>query len=483
MKVDLNFKASFRNRKFKYGGYAALITAFVLVILIVANLLVSQIPLKLDMTQNKLYSLSDQTIKALKDLKKDITIYALYATGNENEIVNQFLKKYEDSSKRISIKYIDPYKNPGLVKQYDKSGAGIDEGSLIVVSGSKFRVIGKYDMIEYNVDNTTGQTNVTGLKLEQLLTPAILYVTSDTNPVLYELQGHGEDTIIKLGVSSDFESANFEIKDLNLLTSGKVPDDATAVVVISPKNDLTDKETTILKNYFSKGGRALFLMDVVSNKLNNFNKIFESFGINLAQGVVMEGDNNNNAGNPIWILPKLESHEIVDPISSSNMYVLFPGSQAITEAKLKKRTLTIENLLTTTNNSWLRTNLKDNSLTKGKDDKSGPFALAVAVTDKAQGLNNMLKPKDAKIVVMASAVFLNEQYSKQVPGNLNLVVNSLNWLQEKKTDIQIASKDLTIERLNISTTQSLIVSGIAVIVIPVIIFLAGLSVWLRRRHL
>lgn len=484
MKFDVkSIRTSFRTQKFKYGGYAAMITAAVIAILIVLNLLVGQIPAKVDLTHNRLYSLSKPTIDMLKKLNKDVTIYALFQSGNENPVISEFIQKYAEKSSHVRIKYIDPYKNPGFVKKYDTSGNGIDEGSLIVESGSKFRVINRYDMVDYSYDEQTGESNVTGLTIEQKLTPAILYITSDKNPILYELKGHGEDSLVGLGVSSEIESANYEIRDLNLLSEKSVPSDATVVMVTAPKTDLSDTELKKLKDYISNGGRAMFLMDITNEELKNFNSLFESLGVKVEHGIVMEGDNNYNAGNPVWILPHMESHDIVTPIDTNNMYMLIPNAQAITEAKVKKRSLTIEKLLTTSSNSWLRKDLNSTSLSKEKGDIGGPFTLAVAITDKAEALNTTLRPKDTKVVIVGNATFLNSQFSQRVVGNLNFVINSLNWLQDKKDTLQIAAKDLTTYRLNLSTTQAMVWAAITVGGIPLLIFALGLSVWLRRRHL
>jgi len=338
-------------------------------------------------------------------------------------------------------------------------------------------------MVDYSYDEQTGNTNVTGLTIEQKLTPAILYVTSEKTPIIYELKGHGEDTFIGLGISSEVEAANFEIKDLNLLTEKSVPQDASAVVVISPKTDISDIELKKLKDYINGGGRVLFLMDLLKDELKNFNSIFESLGVRLEHGIVMEGDNTKNAGNPVWILPNLESHDITNPIDLNNMYMLLPSAQPIVETKFKKRTITIEKLLTTTSNSWLRKDLNSTSLSKEKGDISGPFTLAVAITDKADSLNAKLRPRDTKVVIVGSAIFANSRFSKNVPGNLNFVVNALNWLQDKKNTLQIQPKDLTTFRLNLSTSQAMIWAAITVVGIPVLILILGLTIWLRRRHL
>ena len=64
---------SLTSRKFRFGGYATLLIVAALAVVIVVNVLVGQIPGKLDLTQNKIYSLSDETYKLLDGLKTDVT--------------------------------------------------------------------------------------------------------------------------------------------------------------------------------------------------------------------------------------------------------------------------------------------------------------------------------------------------------------------------------------------------------------------------
>ena len=103
---------SFKDKKFKYGGYATLLTAFVLAILVVVNLVVGQIPYKIDLTENRMFSLSDQTEK-LENLDQEIESLA-YISGSGNPTFDEILQRYRRINKNISITYIDPVKNPTL---------------------------------------------------------------------------------------------------------------------------------------------------------------------------------------------------------------------------------------------------------------------------------------------------------------------------------------------------------------------------------
>lgn len=145
--MKLNIAASFRNKKFRYGGYSALITVVVIAILIIVNLVVDQIPWKVDLTKNRYFSLSDQSYRTMDTIKKDITIYGLYKTGQENLTVKEILDQYANYSDKIKIKFIDPVKNPTFAQKYSQDGTSLSEGSLIVDAGDKYKVIDQYDQI------------------------------------------------------------------------------------------------------------------------------------------------------------------------------------------------------------------------------------------------------------------------------------------------------------------------------------------------
>ncbi|WP_207207983.1 GldG family protein [Xylanivirga thermophila] len=466
---------SFKDKKFKYGGYATLMTAVVLAILIVVNLLVDQIPWKLDLTQNKLYSISEDTYKILDNLDQDIRIIGLYEAGKENKEVDEILKKYEARTKKVSVEYVDPVKNPTFAKQYDKEGNGLSTGSLIVISGNKFKVISPFDLYDYNYQTYRAES----IAVEQRVTSAISYVTSEKNPVVYTLQGHDE-TALSVELKKRFENENYEVKELNLLTEDKIPEDIDLLMVISPKRDISEEEDKKIREYLTNQGRAVFLFDVLRDELTNFQSLLKSYGVAIQPSIIVEGDRNHHAGNPVWLVPNMESHDIISPLKSKDMMVIMPGAQGIETLDKKKRSIEVEPLLTTSSNSWGKKNLDAKTVDKETGDFEGPFDLAVAVTDKTYEDN---KEKTTKIVVVGNATFTDGQFSAQVPGNGELLLNSLSWLQDKKDMISIRSKSLEYTRLNITGMQSLVWSGIVVIVIPVVIFLAGLMVWLRRRHL
>jgi ABC-type uncharacterized transport system involved in gliding motility auxiliary subunit len=186
------------------------------------------------------------------------------------------------------------------------------------------------------------------------------------------------------------------------------------------------------------------------------------------------------AQNPLYVIPSLEYHDILAPLRTNNYAIILPGPQVIQTLELKKRTLKVEALLTSSSKSWGKMNITNaKTVSKESGDLSGPFTLAVAITDPAADPSR----KDTKLIVVGNIQFLSQNLTSQIPGNGDFFMNSLDWLREQKQNISIRAKNLLQMRLTLTNLQALLFSGIVVILMPLLVLGAGFIVWMRRRHL
>ena len=80
------------------GSYSLVISAVVLALLIVANLFVSALPTtltKYDISSTKLYSITSNTKVVVNALEQDVTIYWIVQAGEEDDVIENLLGKYE----------------------------------------------------------------------------------------------------------------------------------------------------------------------------------------------------------------------------------------------------------------------------------------------------------------------------------------------------------------------------------------------------
>jgi hypothetical protein len=352
------------------------------------------------------------------------------------------------------------------VKKYSTDGTEINTGSIIAVSGSKYRVVDSNEIINVSYDES-GQAQADSLALERLVTGAIIYVTSDKNPVIITLQGHEEEQLSS-EVSKQLGLENYTVKAMDFLTKDAKLSTEDTLLIYSPKKDLSKDEAAKIKEFLSNGGRAFFMMDIAESDMPNFQSVLSSYGVGIKRALIADGDASHSSQNQIYLLPEYGDHEIVSSIAGKNLKILLPASQALEILKDKKDTTQITPLLTTSENSWGKMNLNSETIEKEKGDPSGPFTLAAAITNTPKDTSK----KAAKLVVVSDGYFADTQVIS-TGGNLDFFMNCVNWLQDKKESITIRPKSLQSETITISVLQRLAVSFFVVIIIPLIVIIIG----------
>jgi len=476
--VIRKIKPMFADTKVRYGGSAALLTALVVAVLVVLNLVVSSFDWRIDLTANKLFSLSTQSQQLMQQLDKDVTIYALYRTGRQNQTVSEVINQYVKASDRIKFEIIDPLLNPMFVEKYKGGNVTPDLGSVIVASGEKFRVLQPTDFVNYTYSYYSYQPVVESIAIEQQLTSAIMYVTNDQDPVLYRLVGHNE-----LSLTPNFadlvKRENYRVEDLDLLKVDAVPEDTAAILMLSPTKDLTEDEDQKLREYLKNGGRVVLFIGYAQTPRPVLEELLASYGLRVENRIVVEGSASSIlTGNPFYLIPNYKTHALTNPMVSTGSLLILPGTLPITILQARRSTLKIDPLLVSSSYSWSK-GFDAQIFDWEENDPIGPFNVAVAVTDGEE-----YGPKPAKLIVISTVKMLEDQFDQFSRGaNSDFIINCINWLHEAQQSITVRPKPLKDTYLSITYMQQLILAGAFVVVLPVLVFLTGFVVWKRRRNL
>ena len=452
-----------QNKKnLKHGSYSMGAITIFIAIIVVLNLVLQEVPSKyreIDLSTQKLYSIGDQTKKVLKKLDKDVEIYYIAQSGSESSDIQKLLEKYEEGSDHIKVEQKDPAVNPKFVSQYTS-----DNNSLY----------------ETTVNYQTYSSEVTGFDGEGQITSAINYVTSDSMPVMYTLEGHDEATMSDT-LKDTIQKANIDIQSLNLLTMDSVPDDADILFIFAPAKDISEDEASKIISYLENGGKALIVSNYSSEEMPNFASVLENYGVKTADGIVLEGDTNHYISqNPSYLLPNIESNDITSSLSSGSRYILMPLAQGIVKSDNYRDSLEITDILTTSDGSYSKVNIEDmQTMEKESDDIDGPFAVGVSITE------NLDDEKETQIVYYSSEALFNDQMNTMVSGaNYELISASVNWMCESEEDsntISIASKSYDTSTLTIPAADASFWSIFVTAVVPVVILVIGGGIWMKRR--
>lgn len=273
-------KEMFQSPQSRYGTYSMVITAVVIAIVIVINMIAGQLPdsmKSVDLSGNSLYEITKTSKKLLKNLDKEVQIHVLAEKSSTDERIQTFIEKYAALSNKVKVDWVDPVLHPSAVTEYEAQ-----ENSVVVEckDTEKKMVIPFTDIIVYDEMSyyTTGSMTESEFDAEGQLTSAINYVTSDASKTIYRTTGHGESTF-STTITDLMGKSNFTISELNLMMNNKIPDDCDLLVLYAPTSDLTADEKTLITDYLTNGGKVLFIMGDTQNETPNLDALMKTYGM------------------------------------------------------------------------------------------------------------------------------------------------------------------------------------------------------------
>lgn len=469
-------RASFRTRTFRAGLYSTfaslIVIAIVAVVVSICNNLPSQYT-QLDVSNNQMFTISEQTEEILSKLDKEVTLYLIAQNGQEDATVQMLLNRYTGYSDKITVITKDPVVHPNFASQY--TDETIYNNSIIVVCGDRSTYVG-YDKIyvaDYSNYYTTGTYEMV-FAGESELTSAIHYVTSDTLPVIYSLTGHGE-TALDATIENSIVKQNMKLSSLSLVENEAIPTDASCLLIHNPQRDLSSAECELLREYLKNGGRLAVVTgyNTVGN-LTRLKEVLAEYGIESVDACVLESNANQYYSANYNILPTVNSHTITEPLIENKYYILMPFAHGLTVSKDVDTSLKITELLTTSDKAYAKTSGSSN-VAKEDGDTTGKFALAVSVE---QTVTN----GTTQIVWFSSATAFTQSYNEFVAGaNGDLFVNAFGWMCDAEEAISIHSKSFATTYLTVTSAQSSSLSFILIGMVPLAFVIAGLAIWLSRR--
>ena len=458
----------------KIGAYSTGMIAISIVLTVLVNVIVLQLPeniLSIDVTSDKLYTLTDDTKNFVSNMTDDVTIYVLaneeYKDGNLDKTIGII----KSLSSHITVSYVDPSVNPRFYTSYTNTAPS--SNSLIVVGAERSRVIDYNDIYEYEMDYTYYDYKVTGYDGEGQITSAIAYVTSDDMPKIYIVTGHNELELEGIYTQA-IQKENIDYEELSLLTIDAIPEDAKAVILNAPTADYSSNEADKVIAYLKKGGNAIIIPAYTEEKLKNFEKILDFYEVSLVDGMIFEGDMDMYYSKPFYIFPQIKSDEITNSII--NAAVFAPYAQGISYNE-DSESIGYTSLLQSSAESYSKVNLKTSTdYAKEEGDIDGPFTIALKAEKMFEDGNV------SNVVIVATEDLFTESADTLVPGNnVKLFSSTLSSLVEHESSVSIPVKHYDTTQLVFSQRVCVIVEIITIIIIPFVCLVTGFAIWFDRR--
>ncbi len=443
------------------------------------NYVATRHPVRFDLTANKYYTLSEQTLDILKKLPKDVNASLLTSPKRSSaEIMRaqHLLEEYAKTGSKFHFKVIDIEKNPSEAKRL-----GVHEYNTVVFeSGENRKDVLQRDYVTYAMGQ--GRQPQPKFQGEGAFTSALVKMGDTTHLTFYLTEGHGEKDFNNpqaegFNTFKDMlEKENFTVKTVNLLTSGKIPEDCAVLASMGPSKTLQPSETALMSEYAKKGGKVVLCLDPgVKTGLDSFLK---DFGIRLGNDVVV--DQTSYAFPDIRVvIPQYSFHQIVEKLSDGHVMTLMPFCRSVQKIDPALKNVTQTVFLQTTDKGWGETNFKEKApqYNEGIDTK-GPVPLALACewtpADDAS--------KKVRVVVFGNSNFFTNQFL-QGPGNIDMALNTFSWAALEENKISIHPKEEENRVLTLSNKSSNFIKYLTVGVMPLGVLVIGGVIWYRRRSL
>lgn len=458
-----------------FGAYSTGSIALAVAVVVVINIVLGEMPsswTSVDMTSQKLYSLTDQTKEFVENINEDVTIYVIVAEDSQDTTLGQTLQRYDDLSEHIKVEYVDPNVNPRFYMQYTDS---ISMNSLIVVSEKRNKVIDYSSIYESSFDYTTYTSTTTGYDGEGQITSALDYVLSDSMPKVYMTEGHGEYTL-----SSSFTNAlkkeNVDCETVNLMDYDTVPRDAACLIINAPGSDFSSDDTDKVIEYLNAGGNVVFVTGLTEGETPNLDAITDYMGLSIAEGLVVEQDAANYYRNPYYLLPT-QSYSTYTAGLYNQYYIFAPYVQGIVIENEEAEGITYNSFLSTSDKAFAKVgDINVQNFDKAAGDIDGPFGVGVSAVKELD------EETSATLIVYGCDQLFTDEANSMVSGaNGVLFTNTVSSFVDHEVSVSIPAKSYEISYLTIPQSKAVLVGMMTIIVIPVGCLAAGFVIWFRRR--
>ena len=406
---------------------------------------------RLDLTQEKRYTLSDSTIKILESVEKPLTV-DVYLEGDfpasfrqlQNE-TKFMLEEFRKINPKIDYKFIDPIKTK--MSKDTLAAMGIQPSILPDMKDGKISeiVMFPFAAIKYNSYGTSIPLiiNQTGIDADQQLSRSIEnleYNFASNIKAITEEKKKNIGILInqdELGPEQFQGFMEMALENYNAgpiipanekeLTLADVPKlkNMDALVIAKPRKPFTENEKVILDQYIMNGGKTLWMIDAVNAEMDtlfqskkimaypmdtNLTDLFFNYGIRINPGLVKDMQKS--------ALIRIVSGEVAgNPQFSSFLWPYFPLGIAENKNPITKNINPVKFEFPTSIDTLGRKNIKTNVLFESSERtnvKQVPNYIALSEIVRTDSLSEFDQPSSPKIFAVSLEGKFNSAYASRI---------------------------------------------------------------------
>lgn len=466
----------------------------ILSLILSLNYLAMQVFFRFDLTENHRYALSPETKAYLKDLTDPIKVYVTIPRSSPQQeeetlyrYVSHLLQEYVYNSRRdgnflIDVEYVDIFKDLSKADMLAREYGLEDANTILVIAADRQRNIRPDEILEFS------GLKPTAFKGESTLTSAIMEVTQEVSPTVYFVQGHQESTPEGTSpneglsqITRELNLRNYSIRQIDLTSVDKIPEDAALLILADPKGPLLISELEKIREWLDERAGRLIIW-IRPGVATNLAPLLSDWGIQLANQVIIEPDPNYREAKGTLLIRNLGEHPITQSLIQNQTFLLTRWSRPVYPVApdpVDER-LHFQPLFASSSTSWAESTYRTDTeptFDEGSDFP-GPVPIAVAAERKASSQLGIKIPGGRVVVFGSPDLFANQNVASL--GNVTLFFNTLNWMLDRDSYLVIPPRPIDSYQLAVSQDQ---LNKIALLFLslPAAIALIGLLVhWVRQ---
>ncbi len=520
-----------KKRSVKHGAYALVVSALFVAVLVGLNVAASMVaeayPLTLDLTSEGDYSISEENLKYINNISRDVTITVCankdeYSNGTYEKSLaysgvydisngmfftqtETLLREYEQRNDKVKVQYIDPQSTDFTAYSAKYTSESFSTGDILVecsfeLDGKKvnhYRHLDAFDL--YTIEETQNSNSYSSLyyngytyalhesNVETAVTSSIYAVTADKEYKVALITANNGQKIDSL--QNLMEYNNYSFTEITNLITQDIPKDADLVIIAAPTTDYSDAELKKLDDFLDVDGKQgkniLYIADPTQgDNVPNLTAFIGEWGFNINTGYAYATDEGTHYPlYPTCIIATAAESDYLKGLGDTNYLYISDTYSAINVSFDENESRQTENVISLPESAVCCPLNADKDWKPDDNSVKGPFVALGISTDT--GYDDDYNPRYSRVMVIGGMNFINTSFNSQASvGNLKAVLSAVNYMYDN------SGESITFDARKLSNDSFTVTAGVAsfmlvlfVIVIPAIVLTICIVVYVRRKHL
>ena len=513
-------KKTTEHKKLKHGMMSTILTivfvAVVVLVNVVATVLFDRYPITIDLTKDKIYSISDESEEYVKKINTDVLITVFAEEEDFKNLTtytrqaDEVMKKYSKYNSKIKYRYVDIDSNPDIVKDY--TNESVSQYDIIVETNpskdiKRTRKVTLLDLVNFTDEFNETLTNygmsvetfaqqsgsalsaistltqyygndiLSGSNADQAFTSALMTVT-DPNPITVTFLT-GRNEVDKLSYFQTLLEANGYTVNTIDITSEDIPKDTTVAVVPAPQTDYLPEDVKKLDSFLDNNGKLgkqlLYIASAQQQDTPNLDEFLKDYGLQVGKGIICESSSSNYYNQPYLTVATDLSDKFMQDVATDDPKLIIQTSRPVKLLFDEKNKIKTEGYVKSTSDAYLMDPQSQKTLEKGQQNY-------MAVSSRVTYLDGNDAVYSNVIAAGTEFIFRDDVLPYTQYQNREYVLSLLNGITHKTDGIVIEPKVIDANVYDITAAQKSVLKWTFILIVPVVVLVIGLVIWLRRKN-